>query len=33
KALWKKSYRYRKHCKKVFGTPDICFIRKKVAIF
>lgn len=33
KALWAKGYRYRKHCKKVFGKPDICFIGKKIAIF
>lgn len=33
KALWAKGYRYRKHCKKVFGKPDICFIKNKVAVF
>lgn len=33
KKLWSLGYRYRKNYKKVFGTPDICFISKKVAIF
>lgn len=33
KELWKRGYRYRKNCKKIFGKPDICFIGKKVAVF
>jgi len=33
KALWHKGFRYRKNCKDVFGKPDICFKKKKVAIF
>lgn len=33
KNLWKKGVRYRKNCKDVFGKPDICFKRKKIAIF
>lgn len=33
KALWHKGLRYRKNCKDVFGKPDICFKKKKVAIF
>jgi len=33
KALWKKGYRYHINCKDVFGTPDICFKGKKIAIF
>lgn len=33
KALWSKGYRYRKNCKDVYGTPDICFKSKKIAIF
>jgi DNA mismatch endonuclease (patch repair protein) len=33
KALWHKGYRYRKNCKDIFGKPDICFKKKKVAIF
>ncbi len=26
-------YRYRKHCKKITGSPDIAFISKRLAIF
>lgn len=33
KALWKEGLRYRKNDKTVFGTPDIVFKGKKVAIF
>ena len=33
KALWKKSLRYRKNVKDVYGHPDIAFISKKIAIF
>lgn len=33
KALWEKGYRYRKHCSKIEGKPDIAFIKLKIAIF
>lgn len=33
KALWKKGYRYRKNYKRLPGTPDICLIKYKIAIF
>lgn len=33
KALWNKGFRYRKNCKDIVGKPDICFKKKKVAIF
>ncbi len=33
KELWKRSIRYRKNVKTVFGRPDIAFIGKKVAVF
>lgn len=33
KALWNKGFRYRKNCKDIFGNPDLCFKKKKVAIF
>lgn len=33
KLLWSKGLRYRKNYKKVFGTPDIVFVSKKIAIF
>ncbi len=33
KALWKKGYRYRKNDKSVFGKPDLCFKKYKIAIF
>ena len=33
KALWKKGYRYRKNCKDIPGKPDICFKKKKIAVF
>jgi len=32
-ALHHKGYRYRKNCKKVFGCPDIVFLRERIAIF
>lgn len=33
KALWHEGLRYRKHDKSIFGTPDLAFKGKKVAIF
>ena len=33
KKLWSLGYRYRKNDKTVYGSPDICFKGKKVAIF
>lgn len=33
KALWTAGLKYRKHYKKVVGTPDIAFVGKKVAVF
>ena len=33
KLLWNKGYRYRINYKKVYGKPDIVFVRKKIAIF
>lgn len=33
KALWEKGYRYRINNKKIFGRPDITFLKKKIAIF
>lgn len=33
KELWKRGYRYKIHCKDIFGKPDICFKSKKIAIF
>lgn len=33
KELWRKGYRYRKNVRAVFGTPDIVFKGKKIAIF
>lgn len=32
-ALYHNGYRYRKNYKKVFGKPDILFIKEKIAIF
>jgi DNA mismatch endonuclease (patch repair protein) len=32
-ALWQRGFRYRKNDKSVFGTPDLVFKRKKVAVF
>jgi DNA mismatch endonuclease Vsr len=31
--LYPLGYRYRKHCRNVFGTPDVAFAAPKVAIF
>lgn len=31
--LYPLGYRYRKHCRRVFGTPDIVFHRFKLAVF
>lgn len=33
KALWHRGYRYRKHDKSIFGTPDLIFKKLKIAIF
>ena len=33
KELWGRGLHYRKNVKSIFGTPDIAFIRKKIAIF
>lgn len=33
KLLWNRGYRYRKNYKIVFGTPDIVFVRLRIAIF
>lgn len=33
KELWCRGIRYRKNSTKIFGKPDIVFIRKKVAVF
>lgn len=33
KALWANNLRYRKNCKDIFGKPDFCFIKKKIAVF
>lgn len=33
KALWKAGCRYRKNDKSVYGKPDFCFKKKKLAIF
>ena len=32
-ALHSKGYRYRKNSRKVYGCPDIVFVREKIAIF
>jgi len=32
-ALWKSGVRYRKNCKDVFGKPDICIKKYKLAVF
>ena len=31
--LWKRGVRYQKNSRKVYGHPDLVFIRKKVAVF
>jgi len=33
RALYRKGYRYRKNSRDIFGTPDIVFLREKIAIF
>lgn len=33
KELWSRGLRYRKNVGKVFGHPDIVFIKKRIAIF
>ena len=33
KELWNRGIRYRKNSTKIFGKPDIVFIRKKIAVF
>ena len=33
RELWKRNIRYRKNVTRIFGKPDIAFIRKKVAVF
>ncbi len=33
KELWKRGFRYRKNYRKLPGTPDIVFIKQKIAIF
>jgi len=33
RALHNKGYRYRKNYRKVYGCPDIVFVREKIAIF
>lgn len=33
KKLWAKGYRYRKNFKELPGSPDICILRYKIAIF
>lgn len=31
--LYPLGYRYRKHCRRLFGTPDVVFTKYKVAVF
>jgi DNA mismatch endonuclease (patch repair protein) len=33
KALWAKGYRYRKNNAKIFGKPDLTFLKYKLVIF
>jgi len=33
KELWQRGIRYRVNCKDIFGKPDICFRKKKIAVF
>lgn len=33
KELWSRGMRYRKNCSKVYGHPDIVFIKCKIAVF
>jgi len=32
-SLYPLGFRYRKHCRRVFGTPDLVFVKFKLAIF
>ena len=33
KALWSAGFRYRKHVRSIYGTPDLAFIGRKVVVF
>jgi DNA mismatch endonuclease (patch repair protein) len=33
KALWRMGYRYRLHCKKLPGKPDIVIVKHRIVIF
>ena len=33
RALWQAGFRYRKNVRKVFGCPDVVFLRLKIAVF
>ena len=33
KELWHRGISYRINCKDIFGKPDICFRKKKIAVF
>ena len=33
KSLYHRGHRYRKHNKKIFGTPDLTFAKHRIAIF
>lgn len=33
KELWNRGLRYRKNVGKIYGKPDIVFLRKKIAVF
>lgn len=33
KSLYHRGHRYRKHNKKIFGTPDLSFTKHRIAIF
>lgn len=33
KSLYHRGHRYRKHIKKIFGTPDLTFAKHRIAIF
>ena len=33
KTLWKEGFRYRKNYKKLPGSPDIVFVKERIAIF
>ncbi len=32
-AVYPIGYRYRKHCRTIFGTPDVAFVGYRIAIF